>query len=899
MEIHRSSLPSLVVFGILFIKFNLYHGGSVMGCVETEKQALIEFKNGLKDPMNRLSSWVDGNCCNWSGVYCNEKMHVIELYLRNPYYNNKGFLSGKLSSSLINLQYLTYLDLSLNDFGGTNVPEFIGSMKSLRYLNLDRSGFIGTIPWQLGNLSNLNFLNLQSILSPEGKPVLKVDSLKWLSHLSSLEHLNLGFIDLSQAGDTWVEVINMLPSLSNLSLVNCSLNRIPSSLPSFNLTSLVYLDISINNFSSPIPNWLFNATGLGYLGLHDNHFHGYLPEGIGHLRNLSFLDLSINLLRGSIPLSVGNLSYLQILYLYQNQFDGLLPSSLGQLSRLVEINIASNFFHGDLSEIHLSNLRRLKKLNTYKNYFTLKVESDWNPPFQLDSLSLASTILGPSFPAWLRHQKRLKYLDLGNTSISDTIPGWFAEITPGLHRLKLPLNRIYGQLPKSLRFRYRAMVDLSSNLLEGLFPFPSLNNFRLLDLSNNLFSGPIPNSIGKQTLLQVLSLSDNRFNGCIPVSMGKLQHLKLLDLARNQLVGNIPESLGNCCHMEALYLESNYLSGEIPKSIGRLTRPTSIHLNNNSLSGEFPPLLHCANLMLLDLGENKLSGNIPTWVGERLSSLLILRLRSNEFNGTIPPQLAYLPSLQVLDLANNCLSGPIPPSFCNFTAMVEVQKTDRDLGHHLDVGGELAYYEETLLMIMKGMPLLYCGSTLALVTAMDISGNNLSGEIPNSLTKLSGLLLLNLSGNHFTGIIPEDIGNLGMLESLDVSNNHLSGEIPLSITALNFLTALNLSNNNLSGKIPSGNQLQTLTDLSIYSGNPLLCGYPLPISCPGKKIVDHGVIEGDTQNIWIATSFCFGFLCGILVLCIIFLVKKSWGDACLCLLDEIMDKIDGIGKCRN
>ncbi|CAL5322087.1 unnamed protein product [Camellia sinensis] len=74
-----------------------------------------------------------------------------------------------------------------------------------------------------------------------------------------------------------------------------------------------------------------------------------------------------------------------------------------------------------------------------------------------------------------------------------------------------------------------------------------------------------------------------------------------------------------------------------------------------------------------------------------------------------------------------------------------------------------------------------------------------------------------------------------MLESLDLSANELSGAIPTSIADLNFLSVLNFSNNRLSGKIPISTQLQS-SDPSIYSGNPELCGLPLP-KCPGEEIV--------------------------------------------------------------
>ena len=62
---------------------------------------------------------------------------------------------GKLNPSLLDLKHLNYLDLSFNNFSTSPIPSFLGSMKSLTSLNLSNAGFVGVIPHQLGNLSNL------------------------------------------------------------------------------------------------------------------------------------------------------------------------------------------------------------------------------------------------------------------------------------------------------------------------------------------------------------------------------------------------------------------------------------------------------------------------------------------------------------------------------------------------------------------------------------------------------------------------------------------------------------------------------------------------------------------------------------------------------------------------
>jgi Leucine-rich repeat (LRR) protein len=130
--------------------------------------------------------------------------------------------------------------------------------------------------------------------------------------------------------------------------------------------------------------------------------------------------------------------------------------------------------------------------------------------------------------------------------------------------------------------------------------------------------------------------------------------------------------------------------------------------------------------------------------------------------------------------------------------------------------------EEQMPLVSKGREYLYDDSILYLVHSIDLSSNNLSGEIPDNITSLTRLLNMNLSMNHLTGRIPEKIGNLHMLESLDLSWNELSGPIPESLSSLNFLSHLNLSFNNLSGKFQLGINFKHLmtflsTKVTLYS----------------------------------------------------------------------------------
>ncbi|WP_329904618.1 BACON domain-containing protein [Porphyromonas pogonae] len=65
------------------------------------------------------------------------------------------------------------------------------------------------------------------------------------------------------------------------------------------------------------------------------------------------------------------------------------------------------------------------------------------------------------------------------------------------------------------------------------------------------------------------------------------------------------------------------------------------------------------------------------------------------------------------------------------------------------------------------------------ITYMSITNNeNLRGNIPPELGKLTKLVNLFLSNNNLTGSIPEELGNAPSLGYLYVQNNRLSGKVP-------------------------------------------------------------------------------------------------------------------------
>ncbi|PHT41314.1 hypothetical protein CQW23_20168 [Capsicum baccatum] len=506
--------------------------------------------------------------------------------------------------------------------------------------------------------------------------------------------------------------------------------------------------------------------------------------------------------------SITSLSHLNLSY---NNLHGPSPST-NQFGTFTDPADFEAIFH----KITFAKLHQLKLLAiSCERSFAINLSDEWVPPFSLTFIELRRCFLGPKFPAWLETQKQLEIVILANDTISDPIPPWLWTMCSQLQVLDLSDNQIDGDLPslvsfpsypisqvvESFHFSYQnnVLVDLSSNRFHGLLPlWPNVTH---LNLANNLFSGSIPLDFGHvMTKIQVLDLAGNAFTGSLPNSITKAKQLLRVDLSDNHLSGNIPDWWYDLQQLQVIDLYGNDLSGSIPPSICSPPSLFWLRLSPNNLSGELPrSFRNCNGLLALDIGDNKQNQRHHTRVVWRKSLYLC-----KWFYSFLLRKLERSKVREILQVESQLLLF------------------------------QLCFYIQ-LELVEKGTKKKYT-FTLDQVNLIDLSSNNLHGEIPKEITNLSALGTLNLSWNQLSGRIPEDIGSMQKLETLDLSSNHLSGSIPLSMTSITSLSYLNLSHNNLHGPIPSTNQFGTFTDPSCFRGNPGLCGKQLMTDCsPAKR----------------------------------------------------------------
>ncbi|GFS32804.1 leucine-rich repeat protein kinase family protein [Actinidia rufa] len=248
---------------ILFILVLSNSQSALVGSLNDEGFALLPFKQSIReDPEGSLNNWnySDENPCSWNGVTCKEQ-RVVSVSIP------KKKLSGFLSPSLGSLSELRHVNLRNNKFFGSLPVELFGAL-GLQSLVLYGNSLSGSIPSEIGKLKYLQNLDLSQNLFNGSIPT------------SLIQCKRLRTLDLQQ-------------------------NNFTGSLPDgfgANLVSLEKLDLSFNKFGGPIPNDLGNLSNLqGTVDLSHNLFSGSIPASLGDLPEKVYIDLTYNNLSGPIP----------------------------------------------------------------------------------------------------------------------------------------------------------------------------------------------------------------------------------------------------------------------------------------------------------------------------------------------------------------------------------------------------------------------------------------------------------------------------------------------------------------------------------------------------------------------------------------------------------------------
>ncbi|XVE53657.1 hypothetical protein DITRI_Ditri03aG0020600 [Diplodiscus trichospermus] len=340
--------------------------------------------------------------------------------------------------------------------------------------------------------------------------------------------------------------------------------------------------------------------------------------------------------------------------------------------------------------------------------------------------------------------------------------------------------------------------------LKGVHCDTKKENVIELKASGLGLSGLIPDTtIGKLTQLQSLDLSNNKITG-LPSDLWSLGSLKSLNLSHNQISGSVPNNIGNFGLLEVIDLSGNNFSGEIPAGLSSLVSLQVLKLDGNGFQWSIPTgILDCLYLVLLDLSSNRLNGSLPDGFGAAFPKLKTLNLAGNEIYGR-DPYFAEIKSLTSLNISGNLFNGSVMGVFHEQLEVIDLSKNQFQ-GDISQVQFNSTYKWSHLVYLDLSENQLIGEIFLNLSQAQNLRHLNLAynrfarRKIPR-IEMLLGLEYLNLSKTGLVGHIPGEISQLSNLHTLDVSSNHLTGQIPS--LGKKSLKILDVSYNNLSGEIP-------------------------------------------------------------------------------------------------
>lgn len=739
---------------------------------------------------------------------------------------NNNHMNGTIPTDIGDLSVLIFLQLSFNHFSGS-LPESIGDCVKLEQLILVENRFSGSLPSSVGSLVKLEQLYLSANRMNGTIP----------ETIGNLGELVFFQINNNAFSGSLPSSMNLLSKCTHIIVEN---NFFTGLLPIFN-PIVNYLNMYNNSFNGLVSDSFANNPLLLILDLGLNKFTGTLPEDLASLDHLLELNLEYNGFSGQLPDFYA--PRLQLFVGEYNFFNGTIPLSLWSISSLILMSLQTNQLSGSLPEFSKSHILVISLNNNRMNGTIPKSIQNLH---YMHYFGMYSNELSGSLPESLFHMKSLTKLELGNNSITGSIP---ANISTDcfISAIDLGYNLITGSVPMSLancRHIYRLFLDNNqfSKSLPNNFEFTVMKE---LLLNDNTLTGTIPQSICNMEFMIEMILSINDFDGELPCPNGGFNNLKYLELTYNSFTGLIPlwptikafivafdnnyftgpgfDWLKPSPFLVYAFINNNLLTGTIPDHIGEFPLLNKLDISVNLLTGSIPTgLMNLSFLNIFYANSNGLTGSLNgVFNSTTQQHLTEVDVSTNQITGTLPREVFGCKMLKLFSAAVNCFQGSLPDNICDSHLLTGLAldglaaATSCQLRFFPHSRKYKSYY---LRSVFKG-GIPSCLFNLPALETLHLSGNGLSGSLPNDLSVTDILTDLSLSHNQLTGTIPVAIQER-QWSNLDLSYNKLNGDVR-SFVDQTSNSSVSLEVNRLSGVIP--NALQTMLNIDMLNGNLFSC----------------------------------------------------------------------------
>ncbi|KAL8031976.1 hypothetical protein ABFX02_13G063500 [Erythranthe guttata] len=246
-------------------------------------------------------------------------------------------------------------------------------------------------------------------------------------------------------------------------------------------------------------------------------------------------------LQGTVPRELVRLPFLKEIDLTRNYLNGTIPPEWGSMN-LVNISLLGNRVTGPIPKA-LANISTLANLTIEYNQLTGPIPPEFGDLPQLERLLVTSNNLTGELPANLAKLTTLRDFRISDNSFSGSIPNFIQNWT-NIEKLAIQASGLTGPIPS------------------GIASLTKLTDLRISDLSGNVSTFPDLSNIKK---LKTLILRSCNIIGELPSYLGGMKTLKVLDLSFNKLSGPIPDTYIDLANTDYIYLTGNSLSGPLPE----------------------------------------------------------------------------------------------------------------------------------------------------------------------------------------------------------------------------------------------------------------------------------------------------------------------------------------------